>query len=119
MLSLLNVFFHVTHILIIGFILIGWAFKRTRSLHLLLLILTIVSWIGLGFFFGWGYCFWTDWHWEVRDRMGLSHPASYIKLLLDSVTAQNWNAQRVDFFTAALFVAVLVVTVLKLRSKNV
>jgi hypothetical protein len=112
MFQILNVFFHVTHLLIISFILIGWAFKKTRKPHLILVVLTIFSWIGLGFFYGWGYCFWTDWHWSVRDHLGLSHPASYLKLLADTVTNRNWNAGMIDALTAAIFLVVIVLTVI-------
>src|SRR5688500_1632725 len=110
-LHFLNIFFHLTHILIISFILTGWAFKRTRLIHLILVIATIFSWIGLGYFYGWGYCFWTDWHWQVRDLLELPHPASYIKLLVDSVTRHSWNAVVIDQVTLVVFVIVLLITV--------
>jgi hypothetical protein len=109
--QILNLFFHATHVLFVFFILTGWAFRKTRTLHLILMALTAFSWIGLGFFYGWGYCFWTDWHWRVRDRMGIQHPASYIKLLADTVTDSNWNAEMIDFVTAILFLIVIVVTI--------
>jgi hypothetical protein len=119
MLLFLNAFFHVTHIAAILFLTIGWIFIKTRKAHLLLLCLTIFSWIGLGYFFGWGYCFWTDWHWRVRDALGKDHPASYIKLLVDSLTGQNWNVALVDIATAIGLATVVALTFLvNLRSSN-
>lgn len=116
MLSALNIFFHVSHIIVIGFTLIGWAFRRTRLLHLLLILLTLFSWIVLGFFFGWGYCFWTDWHWQVREKLGKSHPSSYVKLLVDSITGASWDSGLIDIVTAAgLAVVVLLTIVLNIR----
>ena len=109
-LQFLNIFFHLTHILIICFTLTGWAFRKTRKIHLLVVILTLGSWIGLGFFYGWGYCFWTDWHWSVRDRLGIPHPASYLKLFADTITNKEWNATTIDFITAISFVLVILLT---------
>jgi Protein of Unknown function (DUF2784) len=111
LLSFLNVFFHITHVAIIVFSLTGWIFSQTRKLHLIVLIATILSWIGLGIFFGWGYCFWTDWHWQVRDLLGKEHPGSYIKLLADSLTGREWNARLVDLITVLVFGIVLVISV--------
>jgi Protein of Unknown function (DUF2784) len=107
----LDIFFHITHVAIIFFTLTGWIFARTRKVHLIVVLATILSWAGLGIFFGWGYCFWTDWHWQVRDQLGKDHPASYIKLLADSLTGQDWNAALIDLVTVIVFAAVLTITV--------
>ena len=96
--------------MVILFVLTGWIFRKTRKLHLVVLFVTILSWIGLGIFYGWGYCFWTDWHWQVRDLLGKKHPASYIKLLVDSLSGQEWNAGFIDFITVFVFGIVLVMT---------
>ena len=109
-LQVLNIFFHFTHILIISFILSGWAFKKTRKIHLFVVLLTLFSWIGLGIFYGWGYCFWTDWHWSVRDRLGIPHPASYLKLLVDTITNREWKAEFIDLITAIVFFVVIALT---------
>jgi hypothetical protein len=50
--------------------LLAWIPKSTRKLHMIILVLTIVSWIGLGYFFGWGYCILTDWHWDILEYLG-------------------------------------------------
>lgn len=110
-LQFLNVFFHIAHILVISFILIGWAFEKTRPLHFITMLLTIFSWIGLGYFYGWGYCFLTDWHWQVRDLLGLPYPASYIKLLADSLAGRSWDGATIDTITALFFFFVLGITV--------
>ncbi|MCI0412988.1 DUF2784 domain-containing protein [bacterium] len=111
LLSFLNVFFHISHIAIILFTLCGWILPKTRKLHLIVVLATIVSWAGLGMFFGWGYCFWTDWHWRIRDKLGKEHPSSYIKLLADSLSGQDWNAGLIDLLTALLFAIVVAITV--------
>ncbi|HPF94086.1 MAG TPA: DUF2784 family protein, partial [Tenuifilaceae bacterium] len=62
---LLDVFFVAFHTLLIAFNLFGWIWWRTRKANLITLLLTGLSWIGLGLFFGIGYCPLTDWHWQV------------------------------------------------------
>ncbi|MDH3880669.1 MAG: DUF2784 domain-containing protein, partial [Desulfobacteraceae bacterium] len=56
MYTFLDYFFIVFHGSLILFILTGWAWKRTRRIHLITISLTILSWFGLGIFYGWGYC---------------------------------------------------------------
>jgi hypothetical protein len=85
-LPLLDKAFFVFHTVLIGFNLVGWAWRRTRPLHLLTLSLTAASWFVLGAFYGWGYCPCTDWHLRVRRRLGYHDPeSSYIQLLVGHV----------------------------------
>jgi len=44
--------------------------EKTRKANLILLLLTGLSWFGLGIFYGWGYCPLTDWHWKVLRELG-------------------------------------------------
>jgi hypothetical protein len=48
--------------------------------------LTALSWFGLGVWYGWGYCPCTDWHWQIRARLGYHDPPSYIQLLIRELT---------------------------------
>jgi hypothetical protein len=81
-LAALNIAFFVFHTLWIGFICTAWAWRRTRRWHLAAVLLTALSWFGLGIWYGWGYCPFTDWHWQVRERLGYHDPPSYIQLLV-------------------------------------
>jgi hypothetical protein len=82
MLPLMNVVFLVGHTLLIVFNLSGWAFHRTRKLHLLCLIATLFSWIVMGAWYGFGYCLCTDWHFQIRRAMGLQdNVSSYLQLI--------------------------------------
>jgi hypothetical protein len=85
-LSALDAAFFVVHSIWIGFICVGWAWKRTRRAHLAAVVVTALSWFGLGAWFGWGYCPMTDWHWQVRERLGHQDPRSYVQLLVRVVT---------------------------------
>ena len=84
--GVLNVGFFVFHSAWIVFNCVGWAWRRTRPWHLLTISLTALSWFGLGVWYGWGYCPCTDWHWQVRARLGYVDPPSYVQLLIREVT---------------------------------
>ena len=97
MYTFLDYFFVVFHGSFVLFVLTGWAWKRTRRLHLVCVGLTFLSWFGLGIFYGWGYCPCTDWHWEVKRKLGESLlPNSYVKYYLDKITGSAWNPLVVD-----------------------
>jgi hypothetical protein len=84
-LDALNVGFFLFHTVWIAFNCLGWAWRRTRRWQLATLSLTALSWFGLGAWYGWGYCPFTDWHWQVRERLGYDDPPSYIQLLIREV----------------------------------
>jgi hypothetical protein len=86
----------------------GWIWKSTRRLNLITLLLTAFSWIILGIWYGFGYCFCTDWHWQVRRELGYTDmPNSYIKFLVDLWTGIEVSAYTVDLWTGILFVVAL------------
>ena len=55
--TFLNIFFFVFHTVFTLFNMGGWAFPKTRKLHLITLSLTAFSWFILGIWYGWGFCF--------------------------------------------------------------
>jgi len=69
--NFLDKFFFVFHSLLILFNLSGWMWKKTRRLNLVLLLLTGFSWTILGIWYGFGFCPSTEWHWQVRMKLGL------------------------------------------------
>jgi len=100
----LNIFFFVFHTAFTLFNVMGWAFPKTRKLHLVTMLLTALSWFVLGIWFGWGYCVCTDWHWQVREVLGYhdrSH--SYIHFLLLKLTGKNFNPLLVENSTLVIF----------------
>lgn len=87
MYAFLNIFFFVFHSSLIIFNLFGWIWKKTRLANLIVILLTAFSWTILGIWYGLGYCPSTDWHWQVREKLGyLDFPSSYTKFLIDSLT---------------------------------
>ena len=112
MASLLDIFFFIFHILIILFNLLGWIWQKTRKWNLAILLLTGFSWLILGIWYGLGYCPFTEWHWQVRQKLGYHDmPASYIKFLIKSLTGIDLNARLVDIITLVFFLAALIISV--------
>ena len=100
MLSFLDIFFTITHILLTLFNLTGWIWTRTRKAHLITLGLTLISWFVFGFWYGWGYCFLTDWHWDVKEKLGETNlPSSFIKYFADKISRKDVNPSLVDNVT--------------------
>lgn len=112
MLKFLDVFFFFFHTGLVVFNLTGWIWRKTRRLHLAVISLTVISWFGLGLFYGIGYCPCTDWHWEVKRELGETRlPASYVKYYVDRATGGDVDPAAVDAAVAALGIGALVVSV--------
>lgn len=108
MLVFLDKFFFVFHSAMIILILFGWAWKKTRLANLVVILLTAFSWFILGIWYGYGYCPSTDWHWQVRAKLGIHDlPSSYTKFLLDSFTGWDVSQKTVDVFTLILLLSAL------------
>ncbi|MCG8606708.1 DUF2784 domain-containing protein [bacterium] len=108
----LDRFFSVFHSGIILFIVFGWIWQKTRRAHLITVTLTAFSWFVLGIWHGIGYCPCTDWHWQVREKLGQSDmPNSYVKFLVVSITGLDLNASLVDISTLLVFIIALLATI--------
>ncbi|MEX0722989.1 MAG: DUF2784 domain-containing protein [Gracilimonas sp.] len=108
----LDYFFVVFHFSLIAFNLTGWIWQRTRQLHLYVISATILSWVGLGVFYGLGYCPFTDWHWQVKRALGETGlPASYLKYYLDQIFGFAWEPFTVDVLVAVLGIVALLISI--------
>lgn len=108
-LQIANYFFYLFHTLLIFFNLFGWLHSKTRKLHLLTLLATFTSWILLGFWKGWGYCFLTDWHDQILYALGERHmPLSYIAFLVQKSTGLLPDDQLVNSLTVGLAILALI-----------
>jgi len=100
MLTFLDIFLSVAHISLTLFNLTGWIWRRTRKAHLVTLGLTLLSWFVFGIWYGWGYCFLTDWQWQVKEKLGETNlPASFIKYFADKISGKNFDPSFVDNVT--------------------
>ena len=116
----LNIFFFAFHTIFTLFNIVGWAFRKTRRLHLITVSLTAFSWFILGIWYGWGYCFCTDWHWDVREKLGYTDESgSYIHFLILKLTGVNMNPKLVDNVTLIVFLVSFVLSIwLNIRDKS-
>ncbi len=112
MLAFLNVFFFVFHSAVIIFNLFGWIWKKTRLANLILLCATAFSWFFLGIWYGFGFCPCTDWHWQVRMKLGLyDSSTSYLEFLVENFTGQDVSRTIVDIFAVAFLAAAFAVSI--------
>ncbi|MFC1669697.1 DUF2784 domain-containing protein [Spirochaetota bacterium] len=103
-LQFLDYFFLVFHTSFTLFNVFGWIWKKTRKAHFITLALTAFSWFVLGIWYGWGFCFCTDWHWYVRQMLGRPIKSwSYIHFLILEITGIDMNPDLVDRSTMAIF----------------
>jgi hypothetical protein len=108
----LDFFFLIFHSCLIGFSLVGWIWEKYRKVHLLIVSLIMVSWFVLGIWYGFGYCPCTDWHWQVKRKMGETElPNSYVKYYADRFTGLDWESLLLDFTVVILGLAALVISV--------
>ncbi|MDT7827773.1 DUF2784 domain-containing protein [Pricia sp. S334] len=107
-LHLLNYFFYAFHTVLILFNLLGWLHPRLKRLNLITLLLTFASWVVLGLWKGWGYCFLTDWHYGILRALGeRGMPSSYIAFLTEKLTGRLPDANLIDDVTVGLAVLAL------------
>jgi hypothetical protein len=65
-----------------------------------------------GIWYGFGYCPCTDWHFQVRMKLGdFDLPYSYIKFCIDSLTGLDVNAELVNILTLTLFLLALMASI--------
>lgn len=109
MLSFTDHIFFWAHILIISLNLFGWILPFFRKWHLWLVGATLFSWLVLGFWYGLGYCFLTDWHWQIKRQLGeIALPASFVKYFLDHYTSFHLTATFVDWMTGISYLIAIV-----------
>jgi hypothetical protein len=86
------------------------------------MLLTAFSWFVLGIWYGWGYCFCTDWHWQVREALGYHDRSnSYIHFLLLKLTGIDFNPRLVDKATLIIFLLSFIMSIwfnIKYRRKQ-
>ena len=112
MLVFLDILFTILHTVITLFNVVGWIFPKTRKLHLITIGLTFASWFILGFWYGFGYCFLTDWHWDVKEKLGETGlPSSFIKYFADKISGKDISATLVNNVTLIIFIITIILTI--------
>jgi hypothetical protein len=99
-LQMASYFFYGLHSFLIFFNLLGWLHPKTRKANLITLFLTFGSWVLLGYWKGWGYCFLSDWHYQILRKLGEEdHPPNYVSLLIEKITGLSPDPDLVNWFT--------------------
>ena len=112
LLKFVNYFFFTFHSLLVLFNLFGWIYPKTRKLHFFSLIITLFSWVVLGIWKGFGYCFLTDWHYEVLRKLGeTGMPNSYIAFLIETFSGWLQNVNLVENLTLILTLVALICSI--------
>ncbi|MCO4794253.1 MAG: DUF2784 domain-containing protein [Bacteriovoracaceae bacterium] len=118
----LDWFFTIFHTLFTIFNLVGWIHPITRKTHLITIALTLFSWIVMGYFYGFGYCFLTDWHYQVLKKLGHQNlPHSYITFLIERISGVKLEDKLVidtTMWTFGLVVALSIFIQVKVKRKN-
>lgn len=95
---------HLLHLSIILFTIFGWLLPPARPWHLLLCLMILASWFGVGAWKGWGYCLVTDMQWRLMRRMGEpSPPFGYVPMLWQRLTGRAVDARRIEQVTQGVF----------------
>lgn len=116
---LLDAVLMLVHLLVIAINVFGWIWPRTRPLQRWVLSLTSLSWLGLGAYFGWGYCFLTDWHWQIKRSLGEGPlPASYIQYILRNILGWQLPDLWVDVGTGLVFALLLAITLTQMLREH-
>lgn len=109
---LLDWFFTLLHLVIIGFNLSGWIWPSTRKLHLIVVALTLGCWLILGIWYGLGYCPITDWQWQIKEKLGeVNLPGSFIKYYADKISGQDISSLFIDIITGVSFTLAIMMTI--------
>ena len=110
-LQTLDIFLTICHMVIVGFNLLGWIWKKTRMAHFIAIMITASCWFLLGIWYGIGYCPVTDWQWDLKEKLGERNlPNSFIKYWADKLTGADTNTQFIDVLIAICFAAALIIT---------
>lgn len=116
--SFANVLYYLVHVAVVLFNGFAWLWRPLRRAHRISLAVTIGSWAVLGLRHGMGYCFLTDWHWRVRERLDLPTPDSFMTLWLRDMGLPISEAGAANVALVGLLAAVVGTTWLGLRDRR-
>jgi hypothetical protein len=112
MLRLLDVFYTILHLAVIFFNLFGWIPQTTRKANFIVIALTAGSWFILGIWYGMGYCFLTDWQWNVKERLGETDiPSNFIGYIVEKVFNRDFDSSLVSTVTGIGFALAVIASV--------
>ena len=110
MLLMLDIFFTLLHLAVVGVNLFAWIPKTTRRLHRWCVGATAFCWFGAGLVVGnIGYCPLTDWHWRIKYMRGETGlPNSFITYLFNEAGLDPAPG-TVNFLVGGVFAALVLI----------
>ncbi len=104
MLVIADIFLTIIHLVVVAFNLFGWIPKRTRKANFILIVLTAASWFLVGIWHGMGYCFLTDWQWDIKERLGETNiPNNFVEYIAEKVFNREFVTGFIGTLTAVCF----------------
>jgi hypothetical protein len=94
------------------FFLVGWIPKRTRIAHVITVLGIAFSWFIIGIWKGMGYCFLTDWHWQIKEQLGETNlPNGFIIYIVSKLAGNRFSPQLINSVTGIVFAIIFLITV--------
>ena len=114
MLTFLNIFFDILHSGVLVFVVIGWIPPSWRKWHRIFLAVVLFSWLVVGTALGTiGYCFLTDWHWDVKRELGETRlPSSYTQYIFNNWFNLGFGRKVSNWITAIGLVGPVLISIL-------
>jgi hypothetical protein len=113
MLKFLDILLYTIHVLVILGNTFLWIWKKTRRIHLVIILTTAFSWFVMGIWYGWGYCFLTDWEWDIKRQLGETNlPHSFVHYWVNISMGLNISASVLDALTLGVFIIALVLSII-------
>lgn len=104
MLAALDYALAAIHVAFILSFLLLWIPRSTSRVHGYVVLVTALSWFGVGLFKGFGYCVLTDLEWHVKRARGIRHiPGSFLKYAGDFITGKDLSPAVVNTVAATTF----------------
>lgn len=111
MLKFLDVSLTVFHDLFTLWNCLAWLVPKFRTWHFLTINITLFSWMGLGYFYGWGFCFLTEYHYQIKHSLGERNlPPSYIQLRCQEIFGFTPNLETTNLVVGIIFGGVGVIS---------
>jgi hypothetical protein len=112
MFHLLDILLTLVHLAIVFFNLFGWIPKKWRKAHFISIVLTAASWFILGIWFGFGYCPFTDWQWQVKEKLGETNlPPNFVEYFAEKITGRDFSPTLVSNVIAYSFAAAAIISI--------
>ncbi len=98
------------HLAVVLIVILGWIPPDFRSFHRWCVLVTALSWFGLGIPFGFGYCALTDIQWRIKRKLGIAPEyEAFVPFILRKIGIDA-KPQLIDKVTQAAFALVILIT---------